>query len=112
MTFVGSGLLFTTNAGAAPASPQVISECGTIDGNYMCGTPQWMQAALDAANNLNGAVSQNLPQIEANYCKQVEAVTASISTALAFFPEAALVTYLSGTFAGLTMAELQQCNGF
>lgn len=112
MTFVGSGLLFTTNAGAAPASPQVINECGMIDGNYMCGTPQWMQAALNAANNLTVTVGNNLPPIKANYCKQISAVTASISAALFFLPEAALVTYLSGTFAGLTLGELQQCNGF
>ena len=115
LTFMGSGLLMTTNAGAATAisaSPQVISECGVIEGNYLCGTPQWMQAALNAANNLNSTVSANAPAIKANLCKQIAAVTFVITTAVSFFPPTALITYLTGTGIGLTAGELTACNGW
>lgn len=114
LAFAGSGLLVATSAGAATPSPaggQYLSVCGTIDGNYMCGTQQWIDAAQTAATNVVNAVKANAPAIENNLCKQIQAVTFVSTTLLSFFPPADLVVYLTGTGIGLTAGGLTTYNG-
>ena len=111
LTIVASGLFAASSAGAVTKAPtpQVINECGVIEGNYMCGTPQWMQAALNAANKVNSEVIAFKQPIQSNNCSTITAVTSALGVLLYFMPAGEIVAYLNATIQGVTLAELQEC---
>lgn len=89
---------------------QVISECGVIEGNHMCGTPQWMQAALNAANNVNSEVITFKQPIQSNNCSTVSAVTTALGVLPSFMTETEIIANLNSSIQGFTLAELQECS--
>ena len=103
-----SGAVFAATA-TAGASPTVINECGTIAGNYVCGTPQWMAAAQTAANNALAVAQAHAAAIKADVCNTSSVILGALGAIAYISPEGAIASWLGGAVIGATPAEIYEC---
>ncbi len=109
VALLGSGLVVSTGAGAATPKPAYEDVCGTIAGNYVCGTIQWMDAAQTAANNAMAAAQANEQALKNDVCNSVNVLYASFGALAVFFPESEIVAWIVKALVGVSPAAVYGC---
>lgn len=102
------GLVFATGAGAT-VKPTPDEPCIILGGQTICGSVAYLDGVEADATNAANAVTANKTAVNKGDCATIQSITSAIGVMLVFMPEAAIVAYISAAVAGVSAAEIVEC---